>query len=169
MNKKQRTYVALSVIIIVFGLLIASYPRERLVLHNNYTPLEFYSTYYDTNFTVASSDTNAELSFDLNLDFGDNYTSCTTVWILYQLPPEQFAESFNLTEVRDAMMSEDWDVEDFGAFWAGWFIDSSFNPFWEPVTPGAYVFVFWVEPHGPTIGWSATLTVSLRTSLLSIL
>ncbi len=169
MNKRQRLYAVLGVVIILFGLLIATYPRNRLLLQKDYTPLDFYPTYYYTNFTIASSDTNAELSFDLNLDFYNNYTSCTTIWILYQLQLEQFEGSFNLTEVRNAMMSEDWEVEDFDAFWAGWFIGNTFFPFWEPVTSGAYVFVFWVEPHGATIDWSATLTVSLKTSLLHIL
>ncbi len=166
MNKQQRIYVVLVVVIILFGLLIATYPRERLLLQKDYTPLEFYPTYYYANFTITSSDTNAQLSFDLNLDFGDNYTSCTTSWVLYQLQPQQFEDIFNLTDVRNAMMSEDWDVDDFDAFWAGWFIEGTFFPFWEPVPPGAYVFVFWVEPQGPTINWSATLTVTLKTSIL---
>ena len=103
------------------------------------------------------------------MDFGDNFTDCTTLWILFQLLPEQFEESFNITEARYIMSQEDWEIEDFDAFWAGWFTGHSVHPFWESVPSGAYVFVFWIEPDGPTTDWSATLTVSLRMSLLPLI
>jgi hypothetical protein len=167
MNKRVKVYAAIGVVIVLLGFLLATTPRERLLYDEEYMSLEFYPmNYYFANFTVASSDTNAEFSFDINLDFGGNYTSCTTLWVLYQLLPEQFEETFNLTEVHNSMSEEDWEVEDFGAFWAGWFIGNSLFPFWEPVPSGAYVLVFWIDSDGSTTDWSAALTVSLRTSIL---
>ena len=83
--------------------------------------MEVYPTYYYTDFVVASSELNPELSFGLELDPGNNYSSCMTIFVLYNQSLEQFEESFNSTIVREAMMSEDWDLSDFGGFWAGWF------------------------------------------------
>ena len=165
MNKRIKVYAVIGVVIILFGFLIATTPFERIHYSEEFTPLESYPMYYYANFTVDSSDTNAKLSIDVNIDYGDNYTSCTTLWILYQLPLEEFEENFNLSQARDTITGGDWDVDDLDAFWAGWFI--GFYPTaWNPVSPGAYVFVFWFENNGSTTGWSATLLVSLRTSIL---
>jgi len=167
-NKGRRVYAVICVVIVIFGLILVTLPLERLLYHEEYTSLEFYPQYYYTNFTVASSDPNAELSFNLDLDFGGNYTDGINTWILYQLLPEQFEESFNITDVHDIMLGN-WDIDDFGAFWAGWFSVGSIHPFWSPIPAGAYVFVFWIEPDGPTTGWSATLSLSLRTRILLLM
>jgi len=167
-NKVRRAYAVIGIVIVIFGLVIATLPLERLLYHEEYTSLGFYPQYYHTNFTVANSESNAELSFNLDLDFGGNYTDCVTIWILYQLLPEQFEESFNITDVHDIMLGN-WDVDDFGAFWAGWFSVSNSPPIWSPIPAGAYVFVFWIEPDGATTGWSATLSVSLRTRILLLM
>ena len=165
MDKRVRVYATIGIIIVVVGFLIVTTPFERLLYSEEFTPLESYPMYYYANFTVASSDTNAKISIDVDLDYGDNYTSCTTLWILYQLPLEEFEANFNLSQARDTMTREDWDLDDLDAFWAGWYI--GFYPTsWEPVTPGSYVFVFWIELNGSTDSWSATLLVSLRTSIL---
>ena len=166
MNKRVRAYAVIGVVIILFGFLIATTPLERIHYSEEFTPLEIYPMYYFANFTVASSDTNAKASIDMDVDYGDNYTSYTTLWILYQLQLEEFEENFNLTQARDTMMGGDWDLEDLDAFWAGGFAGVFPPTSWEPVSPGAYVFVFWFETDGSTTGWSATLLVSLRTSIL---
>ncbi len=64
------------------------------------------------------------------------------------------------------MTGEDWDVDDLDAFWAGWYIGSFHPTSWEPVSHGSYVFVFWIEHDELPAGWSATLMVSLSTSIL---
>lgn len=165
MNKQVRIYAAIGIVIILFGLFFATYPFERQLIHREYTPLEAYPTYYYTNFTVASSELNPELSFDLDLDTGDNYTDCIIIWALYNLSLDQFEDIFNSTIMQEAMSSGDWDPEDFNAIWAGWFA-GLFFPHWNSVPPGEYVFVFWIEPDSPITGWSATFTASLRTRLL---
>ena len=158
MNKGIKVYSAIGVIIILFGFLIAITPFERILYNEEFTPLETYPMYYYANFTVARSDTNAKLSLDVNVDYGGNY----------QLQLEEFEENFNLSQARDTMTRDDWDVDDLDAFWAGWYIGFYPTP-WRPVSPGSYVFVFWIELDGSTTGWSATLTVSLRTSLLPLM
>jgi hypothetical protein len=166
MNKRIRVYAVIGVAIILLGFLLATTPREWLLYSEEYTSLELYPMYYYANFTIPGGLPNTELSFDIELDFGGNYTSCGTLWILIQLQLEQFEETFNITEAHNSMSEEDWDVEDFDAVWAGWFIGNSFFPHWESVPSGPYVLVFWFDSEGSSTDWSASLTVSLRTSLL---
>ncbi|MGD9396947.1 MAG: hypothetical protein PVJ05_11005 [Candidatus Thorarchaeota archaeon] len=168
MNKRT-SYAVVAVATILLGVLLATTPREQLLLYEEFTSLEFYPEYYSANFTVTSSLPNIELSFDIEIDRAGNYTDCGTLWALLHVEQEQFEETFNVTEVHDAMSTEDWDVEDFGAIWAGWFIGNSFFPHWESIPSGPYVLVFWIDPDGPTTDWSATLSVSLRTRLLSMM
>ena len=164
MNQRVRIYAVIGVIIILLGLFLVTLPQDRLILQEEYEPLELYPNYYFVNFTVMESDINAKLSFDINIDYGGNYSSTITSWILFQLTLEQFEAVFNISEAHHFMSGEDWDADDFGGFWAGWFIGSSY-PFWESIPSGSYVLVFWLVLDGPPAYWSATLTVSLRTSL----
>ncbi|MBE0527179.1 MAG: hypothetical protein IH631_09570, partial [Candidatus Thorarchaeota archaeon] len=133
MDKRNRVYAAIGIVIILFGLFFATLPQERLLIQKEYTSFGAYPAYYYTNFTVASSDLNAELSLVLDIDAGNNYTSSTTFFILYRFSLEQFEDSFNSTIVREAMMGGDWDVDDFDAFWGGWFSGISNHPAWEPI------------------------------------
>jgi hypothetical protein len=162
-NKRIRVYAVISVVIILFGLFILSLPQERLLLQEEYTDLEFFPMYYYANFTVTSSDTNAELGISLGVDVGGNYSSYMTFWMLYQLLPEQFEEHFNITEAYESLSGEEWTSD---AFWAGGGLGDFIFPIWDTIPTGAYVFVFWIQPDGPTTTWSATLAVSLRTSVL---
>ncbi len=165
MNKRYAVYIAIIVGIIILGTFIATIPHERLLYNKEYSPVEYYPSYNYVNLTVDDSDMNAEISFDI--DRSGNYTDCITIWVLYQLSPNQFEEDFNVTEVND-LMSGGWDLDDFGGFWAGWFAGNTFSPFWEPVPAGDYVFVFWLRPDGSTTNGSVSLTLSLRTSILPL-
>lgn len=169
MNKKLGGIAVLCIVVVLVGLSLATTPLERSLYSKEYTPLEYYPTYYYTNFSVASSDTNAELSIDIGLDFGGNSSDCTVIWALYELPLEQFVETFNVTEADDAMATNTWEPEDFGAVWAGWFHGGYYPQHWDPITTGGYVLVFWVKNSELTAGWSASLTLSLRTRLLLLL
>jgi hypothetical protein len=165
MNKRTCTYAVICIVVIIVGFFFVTRPQERLLLSKEFTSLEYYPQYYYTNFTVLSSDTNAVITLNLNLSFTSNYSDCVTCWILFQLQPEQFEAVFNVTKANDIMASEDWTLDDLNAFWAGWFATNRFPSLQEPIPAASYVFVFWTIPDGPTIGWSATFTVSLRTSI----
>ncbi|MFX0055550.1 MAG: hypothetical protein ACFFAX_13205 [Promethearchaeota archaeon] len=167
MKRSIKASAVISVIIVLLALQILSLPQERLLFNKDYTDIEFYPAYYFTSFAVASSDTNAELSFEFNIDSGENYTDCDTFWNLYHLPLEQFEVIFNITEVRGIMTGEEWDIDDLDAFWAGWFFGASSYPISESIPSGSYVLVFWIETDGPSTGWSATLTGFLRTRIVS--
>jgi hypothetical protein len=82
--------------------------------------------------------------------------------MLYQLTPEQFNAQFDIIEAHNSMSGEEWTHD---AYWAGWF-SGQFSPFWSSIEASDYVLVFWTVPDGAATGWSAELTVSLRTSLL---
>ena len=167
MNRRIGVYAIFGISIVVFGLLFATLPSERILLQKEYQSLEVYPTYYYTDFTLASSELNPELSLDLAYDPGDNYSNCLTIFALYNLSLEQFEESFNSTLVKETMVGENWSKSDFGAFWAGWFAGTRSYPFGgEAIPSGEYVFVFWIEPDDPIAGWNATFTVSLSTRLL---
>ncbi len=166
MDRRIGVYAVIGIAVVVFGLLFATLPSERILLQKEYTSLEVYPTYYYTNFTVTSSDLNAELSLDLEYDPNDNYSNCLTIFALYNLSLQQFEETFNSTLVKEKMVGEDWKKSDFGAFWAGWFVGTKSFPFGDSIPPGEYVFVFWIEPDDPITGWSATVTASLSTRLL---
>ena len=166
MTRKLRIYATIGIVIVVVGFLSATNPIELLLYREEFTHLEAYPLYHYANFTLPNSIPNPKLSLDIDMDYGNNYTSYTILWILYKLEVEEFEETFNLTRARELMMGEDWDVDDLDAIWAGWFIGIFLPTSWEPLPSGAYVFVFWIELNGSMTGWSATLAVSLRTSIL---
>ncbi|MFX1483580.1 MAG: hypothetical protein ACFFCP_10355 [Promethearchaeota archaeon] len=168
MNKKLGFIAILCVVLVLVAWNLATTPQERSLYYQEYTPLEHYPAYYYANFSVASSDINAELWFDIHIDtkFGYPGPNCSVLWALYELPLQQFEETFNLTEANDAMSTNSWKPQDFGAVWAGWFFGGYYPQDWNPITSGDYVLIFWVRNYEPTAGWSATLAVSLRTRFL---
>jgi hypothetical protein len=153
------------ILIIPLGWTLLTLPRDRLLLQEDYTSPESYPTYYYVNFTVDNSEMNPQLSFDIELDFAGNYSSFLTSWCLYQLSPAQFEQDFNVTEVRESMSGENWTHD---AYWSGWFFGYH-HPFWEPIPPGEYILVFWIQPSEPVVDLSITLTASLRTSLFPMM
>jgi hypothetical protein len=168
MDKRIRVFAAICAIILL-GWYLLSIPQERLLHQEEYSSLESYPTYYYTNFTVASSDPNAKLSYHLNVDSGNNFSSYMIYKILYQLQLEQFEEDFNATEARNILTAEEWDLDDIGAFFAGGGLGDYTNGTsltGVPIQTGTYVFIFWIEPDAPMAGWFATLTFSLRTTIL---
>ena len=168
MNKRRRDIAVFSILIILIGLSAATIPPERLLYYREYTPLEYYPTYYYANFNVRGLDINAELSLFIEIDFDGNYTTCGTLFILYKLPLAQFEEIFNVTEAFDTMKTENWNFDEQGAIWAGGVIGSIHSPIWSSVPAGDYVLVFWFDNDELTAGWSATLAISLRTRLLQL-
>lgn len=168
MDKRVRVFVATCAIILL-GLYLLSIPQERLLHQEEFPSLESYPMYHYTNFTVSNSDINAEISFHLNVDSGNNFSSYMIYSILYQLHLEQFEEDFNVTEARNILTAEEWDLDDIGAFLAGGGLGDYRNGTFltgVPIHTGTYVFVFWIEPDDAIAGWSATLTFSLSTRLL---
>ncbi|MFW9953293.1 MAG: hypothetical protein ACFFD3_01985 [Candidatus Thorarchaeota archaeon] len=168
MNTRTRFLFLGCVIFILLGLLLVALPRERLLSNEEYTPLQAYPTYYYTSFTVENADSNAVIRINLDVERGGNFSQYSTMWILYQLTQFQFEESFNITEVYNIMHSGDWSENwTVHYFWLGGILGDYILPSGEPIPPSAYVFVFWIEPEDPIMGWSATLTISLQTSILT--
>lgn len=168
MNKKSRDIAVLCIVIVLVAFSFATTPLVRQLNNKEYTPLELYPTYYYTDFKVAGTDLNAELSIDIRIDFGGNYGDCLTLFALYNLPLVQFEESFNVTEVSEIMKRNDWELADLGAIWGGWFVGSPSFISWSPVNASDYVLVFWTMYNGTATDWSATLSIFLRTRLLLI-
>jgi hypothetical protein len=173
MKKRVRIFVVTCSVFILLGFYILSIPQERLLHQQEYSSLESYPVYYYTNFNVTSSETNAELSFNLNVDVGTNLSSYMIFWLFYQLQLAQFEKNFNLTEARNEISDwnnlSDWDLDAIGAFWAGGgrgdYMGGT-DITWSPIPTDTYIFVFWIEPDEAITGWSATLAFSLRTSIL---
>jgi len=165
MVNRNRGYVIAAVIIILIGLVLIAIPRDRLILHEEYTSLESYPEFYHTNFTVSSSEVNPELILDFDIDYADSYSSYTVLWMLLQLTLEQFNEDFNITEAHSAMSGEDWNLD---PYWHGWFT-GPFSPMRDVINPGAYTIAFWIDTDGAMSGWSVTLTATLRTSFFPML
>lgn len=116
MDKHIRIVAILALVAILLVSYVSAPPQVvRQIYQKEYAPLEFYPKYHYASFTVVSLYTDSELSLDLKFDLGENYTEFLTEWVLYQLPPEQFEESFNITEACERMSQEDWDIDNLGA------------------------------------------------------
>jgi len=165
MINPNRGYVIAAVVIVLIGLVLIVIPGDRPLLLKEYTSLEPYPEFYYSNFTVSSTEANPELILDFDVDYANNYSSYTILWMLLQLTLEQFEEDFNITEAHGSMYGEDWSLD---AVWHGWFTDF-FSPLRDAILPGAYIIVFWIDTDGAMSGWSVTLIAALRTSFLPML
>lgn len=163
---ESRVRTAIIVVVMVFfGLIIASQPHRQVITYTEYANIESYPDFYYASFTITRPDLNPSASILLTIDYGGNYAGYQVYFKLYSMLPSEFNESFNITQADRDMFNANQVPE---PIWEGGVSAMSGIPLENPLDAGQYVFVFWIKQNVSTSGWSATLTITEITSFLPL-
>lgn len=163
---QSRVLTAILVVVMVFfGLIIASQPHRQVLTYREYTDITQYPDFYYASFTVTRPDLTPSASILLTIDHGGNYVGYDLYFKLYAMLISEFNESFNITQADRNMFSANQVPE---PIWEGGGQGMSSNTFEGSINAGSYVFVFWIKQNVTTSGWSATLTITEITSFLPV-